>query len=278
MEGSREIVSGVALASLSSVIVISEGETWVKKSEYDQLYQKKLELEIELSKLSTEHIRVLKMPSSKDEEITVLRDANTGYQKKITELEANISDLNRQMDRLTQMMNGSCFVDAIGGRQYAVSVEYKAMEYVFPNCRQKPYCLRSFKNVLSFIEHPRAGEIAPDTAPAAWEVMDVNLKGLIKRRARFVIDSFSNLVWGLKVLKEDGNNVAHIPRSTAELRSYFDSLTDQTDRAIKLEALESLESFERVQLPPDPQITLSVFLIGSIEASASSTPGADEVN
>ena len=111
----------------------------------------------------------------------------------------------------------------IGARDVASKVDNKAMDFVFPDCRKKPFCLRSFANLLSFLANPTSDEFTGPLAPYAWIALSDEEKLNIQRRCSIIHERFEYLKVYVRDLKREGNGIAHKAISIDELREFFDT-------------------------------------------------------
>ena len=78
-------------------------------------------------------------------------------------------------------------VSEVTAKDIALKAELKAMDFVFPECRKKPFCLRSYRNLESFVSNP-TDEYTGPTAPSMWNEMDE----AVKQNVRSKIDVVAN--------------------------------------------------------------------------------------
>lgn len=131
-------------------------------------------------------------------------------------------------------------------RDIAHKVEMKAMDFVFPDCRKKPYCLRSYKNLISFVSNPTT-DYTSCFAPIYWSELDNSVKMGIEDRIEFMKTNcmyFKTYIQDLKVDNEINNTMCG---SIPELKSFFMSC-DSEIRDELVEALEECLKFNELQL------------------------------
>ena len=109
----------------------------------------------------------------------------------------------------------------IGARDVASKVDNKAMDFVFRDCRKKPFCLRSFANLLSFLANPTSSDYTGPSAPNAWIALSDQEKRNIQRRCSIIQERFEYLKVYIRDLKREGNEIAHKATSIDELRKFF---------------------------------------------------------
>ena len=111
----------------------------------------------------------------------------------------------------------------IEARDVASKVDTKAMNFVFPDCLKKPFCLHSFANLLSFLATPTSDVFAGPLAPQAWNALSEEDKLNIQRRCSIIQKRFEYLKVYVSDLKHEGNRIAHKATSIDELREFFDT-------------------------------------------------------
>jgi hypothetical protein len=121
----------------------------------------------------------------------------------------------------------------ITAKEIAVKAEIKAMDFVFPECRKKPYCLRSYGNLISFVSNP-TDEYTGHTAPAQWAELDE----LVKQDIRSKIDDVSN---HSEYLKTHIKDLKYGGELTTQVCSNVDGIKELFRKRNEEELLESLE-------------------------------------
>lgn len=121
----------------------------------------------------------------------------------------------------------------ITGKEIAIKAEEKAMDFVFPECRKKPYCLRSYGNLVSFVSNP-TDEYTGHTAPAQWAALDE----LVKQDIRNKIDDVSNHCQYLKTHIKD---LKYGGELTTQVCSNVDAIKELLRTKNEEDLLESLE-------------------------------------
>lgn len=118
-------------------------------------------------------------------------------------------------------------------RDIALKAEIKAMDFVFPECRKKPYCLRSYGNLISFVSNP-TDEYTGHTAPTQWAELDE----LVKQDIRSKIDDVSN---HSEYLKTHIKDLKYGGELTTQVCSNVDGIKELFRKRNEEELLESLE-------------------------------------
>ena len=124
-------------------------------------------------------------------------------------------------------------VSEVTARDIAVKAESKAMDFVFPECRKKPFCLRSYRNLVSFVSNP-TDEYTGPTAPAIWNDMDEAVKQDIRSKIDDVASHCEYLKTHVKDLKTGGE-------LTTQVCENIESMKELLRNHDKSELLESLE-------------------------------------
>lgn len=87
-----------------------------------------------------------------------------------------------------------------------------AMDLILPNCRKKPFRLRSYKNLIAFISNPSSDEHTSPHAPNSWSDLSATDQSAIRNRGDIVKRKYDYLVLHIKDLKKGGNTLAHSRR------------------------------------------------------------------
>ena len=102
---------------------------------------------------------LLRQSTPVKEEIHDRRVAKNSLNEKLFRQKAELTDIIKRLNR-AEYGNGL--------RELARKAEKKAMNYVFPSCKKKTYCLSSFENLLSFLSNPTSNEHTGPFAPDTW--------------------------------------------------------------------------------------------------------------
>lgn len=132
----------------------------------------------------------------------------------------------------------------LNARELGSLADKKAMEFVFPNCRKKPFQFRSFKNIVAFLKRPSSDEFCSPTGPQAWSDLGGEVKANIEARVHSVLARFPDLVISIHDLKCKGDVVANPPLEVPSLRDYFESVDDTEGK----EAVEACQAFLEANL------------------------------
>lgn len=132
--------------------------------------------------------------------------------KKLASLEKRFDEIVKDYTEIKQ---------SIGARQLALRTDQKAMKFIFPKCQVKPYCLRSYKNLLSFVSNPLSDEFTGPLAPQAWLNFSLSDKLGIEERIKTIRGHYEYLAVYIKDLKTDGDLLAHKATSVEQLKEFF---------------------------------------------------------
>ena len=149
-------------------------------------------------------------------------------QRQNVELEKKIADISLRFSKLEELYKEkdnehTKMKHYIEARDVASKVDTKAMNFVFPDCLKKPFCLHSFANLLSFLATPTSDVFAGPLAHQAWNALSEEDKRNIQRRCSIIQKRFEYLKVYVRDLKHEGNRIAHKATSIDELREFFDT-------------------------------------------------------
>jgi hypothetical protein len=108
----------------------------------------------------------------------------------------------------------------LSARDVAVKAEIKAMDFIFPDCRKKPYCFRSFGNLVSFISNP-TDEYSSHIAPEQWNNIDENVKQDIRNKIDYVSNKCEYLKTYINDLKYGGKIATQPHKSVESMKTSF---------------------------------------------------------
>ena len=131
----------------------------------------------------------------------------------------------------------------ITGKEIAIKAEEKAMDFVFPECRKKPYCLRSYGNLVSFVSNP-TDEYTGHTAPAQWAALDELVKQDIKSKIDDVSNHSEYLKTHIKDLKYGGELTTQVCSNVDAIKELLRTKNEED----LLESLEECLNFLEVKL------------------------------
>ena len=66
---------------------------------------------------------------------------------------------------LLQFLRIAWKIQPISARQMATDADNAATDVIFPQCRKKPYCLRTYSNLLSLLSNPDSHKFTGSHAP-----------------------------------------------------------------------------------------------------------------
>jgi hypothetical protein len=90
-------------------------------------------------------------------------------------------------------------------REIGYNADMKALNFVFPVCRQKPYGIRTLSELKTFLEDTETTEtqnLAIHTAIYAWLNISCREKSRIRDRMINLLGSYPNLIYYIKTLKD----------------------------------------------------------------------------
>jgi hypothetical protein len=102
----------------------------------------------------------------------------------------------------------------------ATDANNAAIDVTFPQCRKKPYCLRTYSNLLSLLSNPDSHKFTGSHAPKSWLEMKEAERNAIKIKAEQFSIVSPYLRVPMKTLKDDSWKQAH-SFTTVEETLYF---------------------------------------------------------
>ena len=90
-------------------------------------------------------------------------------------------------------------------REIGYIADMKALNFIFPICRQKPYGIRTLSKLKTFLENTETTEtqnLAIHTAISAWFNIPCREKSLIRDRLITLLKNYHNLIYYIETLKD----------------------------------------------------------------------------
>lgn len=143
----------------------------------------------------------------------------------VASLKKSLEDVSLQLSHVTARLDE--VIQPISARRIATDADAAAIAAIFPQCRKKPYCLRSYSNLLSFLLKPESDEFTGPLAPAAWLALTEEERAEIKTKA----DKFTNenpyLRLSIKTLKSEAWKQAHSTKTIEETLTFYKQQGDE---------------------------------------------------
>jgi hypothetical protein len=112
-------------------------------------------------------------------------------------------------------------IQPISARLMASNADNAAIDAIFPLCRKKPYCLRSYSNLLSFLSKPESDEFTGLLAPRSWlELKKIN-RTAIKSKAKQFAARNGYLKVSITTLKSEAWKQAHSITTVEETLNFY---------------------------------------------------------
>ena len=104
----------------------------------------------------------------------------------------------------------------------ATDADNAAIDAIFPLCRKRPYCLRSYSNLLSFISNPESDEFTGPHAPKSWLELEEIERAAIKSKAEQFSIGNPYLKVSIKTLKSEAWKQAHSTTTVEETLNFYE--------------------------------------------------------
>ena len=132
--------------------------------------------------------------------------------EKYDEVSEKLTAITVLLDTVTQ---------PIFARQMVINADNAAIEAVFPLCRKKPYCLRSYSNLLSFLSKPESDEFTGPLAPRSWLELKEIERNATKSKAEQFAAHNPYLKVSIRVLKNEAWKKAHSTTTVEETLKFY---------------------------------------------------------
>ena len=121
-------------------------------------------------------------------------------------------------------------VQTISSREIGNLADAKALGYVFPDARRKPFSIYTIKNLSSFINDPLKAvikNICNANAAVAWANYDMDEKERIVTRLKYIKDKYPDLLESISLLKSN-SRIAHVVTSYNETITHYQNVRNET--------------------------------------------------
>jgi len=145
---------------------------------------------------------------------------NTSLQGQVSQMNQELKDVKQE---LKQMKESLC------AREIGYRTDEAVRKSIFSDSMKKPYYIRSFRNLLKFIDDPINAEkssLCGDKASSEWFKLSESKRREIAERAQAIRDDHPDLKESIETLK-DNWNVAH-PNCLdySKMVKYFEDVDD----------------------------------------------------
>jgi hypothetical protein len=196
---------------------------------------------IELSEQSPDMAILIAKITSLSLAVETLRNENSHLLQELVEKDAQLEDI---VVEKVVVVSDQAVVEtqhSVCARDIAMKAEVKVMDFIFPECRRKPYCLRFYKHLLSFISNPTTDNTS-SFAPIYWNELDDNVKLDIMDRIEFMKTNSMYLKTHIEGLKIDNVINNTVCGSVDEVMEFMLSC----DSDVKDELVEAMFSIFRI--------------------------------
>ena len=118
--------------------------------------------------------------------IVQYHNENKVLEKEIIKLTKQYHEVSEKLTVVTARLDA--VIQPISARQMAINADNSAIDAIFPLCRKRPYCLRSYSNLLSFLSNPESDEFTGPLAPKAWlELKEIERTTIKSKAEQFAV-------------------------------------------------------------------------------------------
>ena len=151
--------------------------------------------------------------------IVQYHNENELLQKEIIGLKEQYHEVSEKLTAITVLLDA--VIQPISARQMAINADNAAIDAIFPLCRKKPYCLRSYSNLLSFLSKPESDEFTGPLAPRSWlELKEIERTAIKSKAEQFAVDN-PYLKVSITTLKSESWKQAHSTTTVEETLKFY---------------------------------------------------------
>jgi chromosome segregation ATPase len=158
--------------------------------------------------------------------IVQYHNENQLLEKDIAKLTKQYHEVSEKYDEVSEKLTAVTarldeVIQPISARQMATNADNAAINAIFPLCRKKPYCLRSYRNLLSFLSNPQSDDYTGPLAPKSWLELEEIERTAIKSKAEKFAACNPYLKVSIKMLKEEAWEQAHSTTTVEETLNFY---------------------------------------------------------
>lgn len=140
------------------------------------------------------------------------------FSLELSNVKSELADVTERLDEVTQ---------PISARQIASNADNAAINAIFPEWRNKPYNLRSYSSLLSFLSKPEFDRFTEPLAPAAWLALTEEERVKIKSKAdKFAVDN-PYIKISIETLKSEASRQAYGTATVDETINFYKQQGDE---------------------------------------------------
>ncbi|RYG94473.1 hypothetical protein EON65_57445 [archaeon] len=193
-----------------------------------------------IEELSAKIVQYHHENESLQKELSIMKQSMEDVKEQYVEVSAELMALNGKFQEVKARLDS--VIQPISARQLAMNADKAAISAIFPECRRKPYYLRSYSNLLSFLSNPESDQFAGPLAAAAWWKLTEDDRVAIKTRAEQFVVQNPDLRISIKTLKEEWEQ-AHSCTTVEETLSFIEKQgEEEACDAVKVCATMSVKS------------------------------------
>lgn len=165
-------------------------------------------------------------------------------------IKATSAAMQRKLDQVIQPLSA---------RQIAADADTAAMDLVFPNCRKKPFCLRSLSNLVKFVRNPSSAEVqdyVSPLGPQAWLNLPEEKREAIRANIERLSMERPYLASCIKTLKDSAWKQAHSTTTVSETVEFYKNTGDDVAAEAVEECAQFLSSLAPSSNTPIPVPTI----------------------
>lgn len=144
---------------------------------------------------------------------------NESLEKDIIKLTKLYHEVSEKLTAVTARLDA--VIQPISARQMAANADNAAIDAIFPLCRKKPYCLRSYSNLLSFLSNPESDELTGPLAARSWLELKEIERTAIKSKAEQFAARNPYLKVSITTLKSEAWKQAHSTTTVEETLNFY---------------------------------------------------------
>ncbi len=162
------------------------------------------------------------------EKLKFLEQENDSLKGDISSIRTDLIAIKHENDSLKIRLDTVQF--KLETREIGIRADTNVMNYIFPNCSKKPFRIRSYKNLMKFLEDPDVAvknDLCDEKASDSFRRLSEENRSRIMARANLIKEKFPELKDYISDLKDDHTSAHPSCNNIDELLNHWKNQNEQ---------------------------------------------------